>query len=366
MFKLPHRKQVGKNITENREMSQKINKFQEASSQTLKIGVLLLLSIVLTGTVGFHIIEGMKLLDSLYMTVITISTVGFKEVGDEPLSELGKIFTMGLIFTSLGSLAYVGTNMARFVFDGELANYIKTYRVDKKIAKLKNHVIIVGYGRNGEQAAEELKEHGVDFVIVDKRDNVISRVRQNPELLYIKGDATHEDVLEKARIYDARALIATTPNDADNVFVVLTARSMNPGMTIISRASEMESQMKLKRAGATNVIMPERIGGQRMAKLVHQPDVVEFLEYILLQKSRDVSLEEVSCKNLSHRFVGKSIADLKVREISGANIVGIKISGARYVFNPDPNMILSRNDQLFVLGTPEQIQKLQEVMQSAE
>jgi len=272
-------------------MSQQYNKFQEISSQTFKIGIGLIVSIIVVGTIGYHTLEGWKIIDSLYMTIITVSTVGFKEVGSAPLSQGGKIFTMGLIVTSLGSLAYVGSNMARFVFDGELANYIKTYRVDKKIAKLKNHVIIVGYGRNGEQAAVELAEHGVDFVIVDKRDNVISRIRENPELLYIKGDATHEDVLEQAKVYKARALIATTPNDADNVFVVLTARSMNPGLTIISRASEIESQMKLKRAGASNIIMPERIGGQRMAKLVHQPDVVEFLEYILLQKSRDVSLE---------------------------------------------------------------------------
>ena len=343
-------------------MSQQFNKFQEASSRTLKIGIGLLISIITFGTAGYHFIEGMNFLDSLYMTVITVSTVGFKEVGSEPLSAQGKIFTIALIITSLGSLAYVGSNMARFVFDGELANYIKTYRVDKKIAKLKNHVIIVGYGRNGEQAAMELSEHGVDFVIVDKRDNVITRIRQNPELLYIKGDATHEEVLEQVRIHEARALIATTPNDADNVFVVLTARSMNPGLTVISRASELESQMKLKRAGATNVIMPERIGGQRMAKLVHQPDVVEFLEYILLQNTKDVSLEEVSCKPLAQKFVGKSIGDLKVREISGANIIGIKISGARYVFNPDPQMILSRNDQLFVLGNPEQIRKLREWM----
>ena len=343
-------------------MSQQFNKFQEASSRTLKIGIGLLISIITFGTAGYHFIEGMNFLDSLYMTVITVSTVGFKEVGSEPLSAQGKIFTIGLIITSLGSLAYVGSNMARFVFDGELANYIKTYRVDKKIAKLKNHVIIVGYGRNGEQAAMELSEHGVDFVIVDKRNNVITRIRQNPELLYIKGDATHEEVLEQVRIHEARALIATTPNDADNVFVVLTARSMNPGLTVISRASELESQMKLKRAGATNVIMPERIGGQRMAKLVHQPDVVEFLEYILLQNTKDVSLEEVSCKPLAQKFVGKSIGDLKVREISGANIIGIKISGARYVFNPDPQMILSRNDQLFVLGNPEQIRKLREWM----
>lgn len=347
-------------------MNQQQNKFQEASSRTIQIGVGLLLSIVFFGTLGYHLIEKLDLIDSLYMTVITISTVGFKEVGAEPLSSTGKIFTMGLIITSLGSLAYVGSNMARFIFDGELANYIKTYKVDKSIAKLKDHVIIVGFGRNGEQAALELKEHGVEFVVVDKRDNVISRVRQDPDLLYIKGDATHEDVLEKARVKQARALIATTPNDADNVFVVLTARSINPNLTIISRASELESQMKLKRAGATNVIMPERIGGQRMAKLVHQPDVVEFLEYILLQKTNDVNLEEVKCKNLSQRFVGKSISELKVREISGANIIGIKISGARYVFNPDPKMILSRNDELFVLGNPEQIKKLKEVMISNE
>jgi voltage-gated potassium channel len=347
-------------------MNLQYNKFQKVSGRTIRTGAGLLIGIVLAGTAGYHFIEGMNIIDSLYMTIITVTTVGFNEAGNEPLSTAGKIFTMILIVTSLGSLVYVGSNLARFIFDGELTNYLKTNRVDKKIAKLKNHVIIVGYGRNGEQAATELAENGVDFVIIDKRDNVISRIRENPKLLYIKGDATSEEVLEQAQIYEARALIATTPNDADNVFVVLTARSMNPGLIIISRASEMESQMKLKRAGATNIIMPERIGGQRMAKLVHQPDVVEFLEYVLLQKTRDVSLEEVSCKMLSQKFVGKSIADLRVREVSGANIIGIKISGARYVFNPDPKMILSRNDQLFVLGNPEQIKKLKMVMEARE
>ena len=340
---------------------QHYNKFQEESNLTIKIGVGVLLSLVTIGTLGYHFIEGWEIIDCLYMTIITIATVGFKEAG--PLSTGGKIFTMGLIVTSLGSLAYVGTSIARFVFDGDLANYIKTYRVDKKIEKLKNHVIIVGYGRNGEQAAIELAEHGVDFVIIDRRDNVVARIREDRELLYIKGNATHEEVLEQAGIYEARALIATTPNDADNVFVVLTARSMNPGLTVISRASEMGSQMKLKRAGATNVIMPERIGGQRMAKLVHQPDVVEFLEYILLQKTQDVSLEEVSCRNLPQQYVGKSIYDLKVREISGANVIGIKTGGARYIFNPDPKMIISRNDQLFVLGSPGQIKKMKDTLE---
>jgi voltage-gated potassium channel len=236
--------------------------------------------------------------------------------------------------------------------------------VDKKIAKLKNHVIIVGFGRNGEQAAIELAENGVDFVVVDKRDNVIGRVRENPELLYIKGDATHEEVLEQARIHDARAIIVTTPQDADNVFVVLTARSMNPGLTVISRASEMESLMKLKRAGATNVIMPERIGGQRMAKLVHQPDVVEFLEYILLQKSKDVILEELSCRKMAQQWVGKAIGDMKIMEHTGANVIGIKTGGARYIYNPDPQMIISRNDNLFVLGGPAQIMKMKDLLEN--
>ena len=340
---------------------QQYNKFYEVSSLTIKIGVVLLFLLIIAGTVGYRLIEEWEWIDCLYMTIITMATVGFKEVG--PLSLAGKIFTMGLIITSLGILAYVTTNLARFVFDGDLANYIKTFRVDKRIAKLKNHVIIVGFGRNGEQAAIELAENGVDFVVVDKRDNVIGRVRENPDLLYIKGDATHEEVLEQARIHDARAIIVTTPQDADNVFVVLTARSMNPGLTVISRASEMESLMKLKRAGATNVIMPERIGGQRMAKLVHQPDVVEFLEYILLQKTQDVILEELPCRKMAQQWVGKSIADMRIRETTGANIIGIKTGGARYVFNPDPQMILSRNDQLFVLGNRKQIDRLQVVME---
>lgn len=340
---------------------QQYNKFYEVSSLTIKVGLVLLVSLILIGAAGYRLIEGWEWIDCFYMTIITMATVGFKEVG--PLSVTGKIFTMGLIITSLSILAYVTTNLARFVFDGDLANYIKTYRVDKRIAKLKNHVIIVGFGRNGEQAAIELAENGVDFVVVDKRDNVIGRVRENPELLYIKGDATHEEVLEQARIHDARAIIITTPQDADNVFVVLTARSMNPGLTVISRASEMESLMKLKRAGATNVIMPERIGGQRMAKLVHQPDVVEFLEYILLQKSKDVILEELSCRKMAQQWVGKSIGDMKIMENTGANVIGIKTGGARYVYNPNPQMILSRNDNLFVLGGPAQIEKMKELME---
>lgn len=342
-------------------MSQSTNKFQDVSNRTLRIGVLLLVSMLTIGTVAYVYLEGFSLIDAFFMTIITISTVGFSEV--HPLSDVGKMFTSGLIITSLGSLAYVGSNLAKFVFDGELVNYLKTYRVDKKIQKLKDHVIIIGYGRNGEQVTTELRECGIDFVVIDKRENVISRLREDEHILYIRGDATHEDILKHAGIDTARALIATTPNDADNVFVALTARSMNPSLKIVSRASEMESVSKLKRAGVTNVIMPERIGGQRMAKLVTQPDVVEFLEYILLQQSKDVSLEEISCTNMGDCFVNHSIEELKSRDMSGINIVGIKISGAKYIFNPSSELTLSRGDQLFVLGSPDQIKQFRNLLE---
>ena len=343
-------------------MSQPYNKFQAVSKKTIRTAIVLLLLLISSGTLFYWTYESYPLIDAFFMTIITISTVGFAVI--HPLSDVGKLFTSGLIMFSLGSLAWVGSNLARFIFDGELKIYLKTYRVDKKIMKLKDHTIIIGYGRNGEQAAIELRDSGVDFVVIDKRENVIGRAREDEDLLYIRGDATHEDVLHQARIEYAKALIATTPNDADNVFVVLTARSINPGLKIISRASEIESITKLRRAGATNVIMPERIGGQRMAKLVTQPDVVEFLEYILLQQSKDVSLEEISCNHLATCFVNKPMKDLRAKDKSGINIVGIKISGAKYVFNPDPELTLSRSDQLFVLGSPVQIKEFRNLLEN--
>ncbi|HZL10379.1 MAG TPA: potassium channel protein [Prolixibacteraceae bacterium] len=343
-------------------MNQPHNKFQEVSNKTFRTAIVLLFLLLLSGTLFYWGYEQYPLIDAFFMTIITVSTVGFGMI--HPLSDTGKLFTSGLIMFSLGSLAWVGSSMARFIFDGELKNYLKTYRVDKKIMKLKDHTIIVGYGRNGEQAAMELQDSGMDFVIIDKRETVFSRIRENDSLLYIRGDATHEDTLFQARIEHAKALIATTPNDADNVFVVLTARSINPGLKIISRASEMESVTKLRRAGATNVIMPERIGGQRMAKLVTQPDVVEFLEYILLQKSKDVSLEEISCTKMATCFVNKPLKILYSKNRSGINIVGIKISGAKYVFNPAPELTLSRGDQLFVLGSPTQISEFRYLLEN--
>lgn len=330
-------------------------KLQQTSNRAIRIGVVLLLGILIIGTFGYMILEKLSFLDGLYMTVITISTVGYKEVGNHTFEAPGKIFTIFLILISLGTLAYIGSMVIKFIIDGELKHYLKLHKVEKKIQQLKNHVIIVGYGRNGEQAVTELRQHNVDCVIIERRENAIARIESDSSLLYIKGDATQEEILEKARVRSAKAIIITLPDDADNVFVVLTVRALNKNITIISRASEMTSVKKLSLAGANNVIMPELIGGQHMAKLVHQPDIIEFLDNVLLQKSKDVQLVEIFCENLAKAHIGKSIGNLKVREHSGANIIGIKTAELKYIFNPDPSTVLTNEINLFVLGNPEQI-----------
>ncbi|UCG26846.1 MAG: potassium channel protein [Bacteroidales bacterium] len=322
--------------------------------------VTLLVLVILIGNIGFMIIEGFSPMESFFMTIITISTVGFQEV--RPLSEAGRLFTAFLIIFSLGIFGYVVTNVTRFIVDGIFRNYYKDNKVKKRIHKLNNHVILCGYGRNGKQAAIELLENEELFVIIESSENLIEKIREETSLLYINGDATQEDILWEAGIKKAKALITTLPNDADNLLLVITARQINPGITIISRASDDKSDVKLKRAGANNVIMSDKIGGQRMAKLVTQPDVVEFLEYIMLQRKKDVSLNEVSCKNLSSCFADKSIRQLDVRNVSGANIVGLKRPDKTYIINPDPEIVLTTKDQLFVLGTGEQITRLKEII----
>jgi voltage-gated potassium channel len=323
--------------------------------KNITIALLLLLGIVLVGVIGFVLFEGYTLTEAFFMTVITISTVGFEEV--HPLDDTGMIFSSFLIITSFGIFVYVVTTFTRFLVEGIFRNYYKDSKVKKRIRKLSGHVIVCGYGRNGRQAAVELIDHQKSFVIIENNKEVLEHIRDETDFLYIEGDATHEEILEAAQIIQAHAIIATLPNDADNLFIVLTARQLSKEIKIISRASEDKSDIKLKRAGANNVIMPDRIGGQRMAKLILQPDVVEFLEYIMLQRSRDVSLEELSCSELADCFENKTIRELGIRNVTGANIVGMKKEGA-YIFNPAPDVVLSAKDQLFVLGNPEQLRKL--------
>ncbi|MFO7829171.1 MAG: potassium channel protein [Bacteroidales bacterium] len=324
----------------------------------IAIGLLMLVFII--GTIGYLVIEDFTFTEAFFMTIITISTVGFREV--RPLSEFGQFFTAFLIIISFGIFAYAVTTLTRYIVDGVFRNYLKDNKVKSKIEKLNNHVIIVGYGRNGRQAIEELKRHKYPVVIVDNEESIIKDIRENAGLLYIQGDGTEDQTLLDAKIDTAKALITALPNDADNLFVVLTARAMNPDITIISRAANFNSDKKLRSAGATNVIMPDKIGGQRMAKLVAQPDVVDFIEYVMLRESEGVHIEEVDCKGLTLSFAEKSIGDWSIRAATGANIIGIKTSDNKYIVNPTPDIRISENDQIFVLGDPDQISKLKKVL----
>ncbi len=331
--------------------------------RTIVYGVGALMLIVVVGAIGFMLIEDTRFIDALYMTMITISTVGFREVF--PLSDGGKLFTVLLIIFSFGIFGYVITSITRLVVEGALQQSYKQYQVKKQIVKLENHVVVCGYGRNGFQACVELKEHGEKFVILEKRDHVVARILEDPKLLYVQGDASSEEILEMAQIRKAKALITALPNDADNIFVVLTAREMNPKLKIISRASEFRSDLKLRHAGATNVIMPDRIGGQRMAKLVTQPDVVEFVENILLQRTMDVRLTEISCSNISEDNTRKTIHELNLRKRTGANLVGLKTPEGTYIFNPSPQIKISKDDKLFVLGTHEQVEMFKSILKES-
>jgi voltage-gated potassium channel len=236
---------------------------------------------------------------------------------------------------------------------------------------MKNHTIICGFGRNGKQAAIELDDHNEQFVIIEKNPEVVEKIRDFKNFAYIQGDATNDVVLEEAKIFEAKALVTTMPADADNLFVVLSAREMESHpennktgnrITIISRASQDHSDKKLKLAGADNVIMPDKIGGKRMAKLVVQPDVVEFIDYLMLQSDKDVTIAEITCHNLANCFVDKSIRELNFKSISGAYIIGIKTSNNDYIVNPPAAFILSKSDKLFVLGTLSQIIELKEAL----
>ena len=327
----------------------------------LKTAIILVILIITVGTVGFYSLSDCTLFDAFYMTIITVTTVGFSEVIE--LDTWGRLFTAFLIINSWLIIGYAAATIYLYIQTGNLQKKIKDYNVKKRIVNMRDHVIICGYGRNGYQACEELKEHGINFVIVEKRDNVVEYIREDPELLFIQGDAASEETMNLAQIKHARALITALPKDADNMYVVLTAREMNPKLQIISRASEFRSDVKLRRVGADNVIMPDRIGGQRMAKLVAQPDVVEFWEYILLQHVKDVSLETIVCNKSGKIDEENTIRALRLREKSGgANIVGIKTTDGNFIFNPSPDFALHYNDMLFVLGSPDQIQSLRNIL----
>ena len=335
--------------------------------RNIYIASLSLLIIFIGGISGYILLENYTFFEAFYMTTITISTVGYGEV--HPLSQHGMIFTAILIIFSLGFFGYFLTSITRIFIDGDYKKIIKLYLRNKKINKLKNHVIVCGFGRNGRQAVIDLLTTGEKVIIIDSKNDVIGEdineeIIKNKNVTIVHGDASHEETLFKVNIESAKAMILTLPNDAENLLIILTSRDINTRMKIISRASDEHSYSKLKRAGADNVIMPDIVGGSRMAKLVNEADTVEFLEMIMLRDGVDVNLDEISCNDLASCFVNSTISELDIRKKTGANIIGLKYGNGEYKFNPSGDRKLRKEDKLFVLGKVEQIKKLKSLLKS--
>ena len=316
----------------------------------------LLFLIILVGTVGFVYNAEYSWVNALYMTVITISTVGFKEV--QPLDVDAKIFTIFLIITSITIFGYIVSVITDYIANNKFIEELKFKQVQKKIQRLENHTIVCGFGRNGKQAMARLKSYKRGCVIIESDPELIEEIELDGEMLYIRGDATSDEVLLSAGIDRASSLITTLPSDADNLYVVLSARQLNGECTIVSRASIDTSNRKLKVAGADNVIMPDKIGGAHMASLVVTPDIIEFIDRLSIEGESSSNIEELVIENLPNEYKNKSIFDLDLRKRTGCTVIGFKTPGKEYIINPDASTKLVPKSKLIVIGNPEEIQKL--------
>jgi voltage-gated potassium channel len=321
------------------------------------LGALLLLFTLLTlGILGYMLISGDSFIDALYMTVITVSTVGFGL--NHPLTPEGKLFTIFMIFLSASLYGYIIKMISENIANGNFFEELKHKKMQKQIDSLINHTIVCGYGRNGKQALMKLRKFNQQTVIVEM-DSENATLLEKDKNLVVLGDATDDEILEKSGIFKAKNLIVALPSDADNLFIVLSARQMNKNLTIISRASDESSYKKLKIAGADNVIMPDRLGGDHMASLVVTPDIIEFVDMLSLDGDYTANLEEIIVDDLPKAYISKSILDLDLRNKTGCSVIGFKTIDNDYIVNPEADIILVAGSKLIVLGRPEQIEKLQ-------
>jgi voltage-gated potassium channel len=327
----------------------------------MRLAVLLLLLALLTGIIGFIYIEEYTLLEAFYMTIITISTVGFQEV--RPLSPDGQLFSSILILLNILVLSYTLSAFSYYVVEGQVFKRIYIKRMEKEIKKMEDHVIVCGYGKYGKEIISHLYKHGMEALIIEKDEDAVKQLQADDrKLKHIHADATQDETLEFAGIGRAQAIIAALPDDSDNLFIVLSARQLNREIVIISRSKDTRSENKLELAGANHVILPEQIGGFYMATLVSKPSATEFFAFISDELEHDIGFAEMSYNTVPDEYKNRSIKELKIRKATGANIIGFKTADGRYKVNPAPDSVLEPNTSFILVGNTDQLQKLQEMM----
>jgi len=313
-----------------------------------------LLMVLVAGTIGFTWIEGWSVLDAFFMTVITLSTIGYGEV--HPLSAGGRVFTVFIVFLGVGSMAFAVKEATRVMLEGELRQVLGRRKLVKRIGSLSNHYIVCGYGRMGKVIATEFQDARVPFVVIERDQEILSELGDS--VLWINGDATQDAVLEAAGVRRAKGLVSVLSSDAENLFVVLSARSMNGSLVIVARAGEDGTGQKLLRAGATKVVSPYRIGGTRIAHAILKPVVVDFLELATKTNNLELAIEELPVAETSP-LAGKVITETGLRQDYGVIVIAIKRKGGQMTFNPTKDTRVEAGDTLILLGEGRQMDRIE-------
>jgi len=319
----------------------------------LFVPILLIIVINSFGTIGYMVIEGWNFRDSLFMTVTTLTTVGYGEVHD--LTPRGEIFTIVLLTLGVGTILYLLSALAKIVLEGELTQIIGRSRLERKIRYLKDHYIVCGFGRMGKTVVKELASNGVDIIIIEKQP-VDTAFKD--DFVIVEGDATKDNVLVQAGIERAYGLVSVLPTDAENLFVVLTARGLNPNLLIFTRAGEEGSEEKILRAGADRVVSPYHTGGMRIANMILKPAVVDFIEYATKAGNLEIQLEEVEILPGS-ALGGKTLEASGIGRDLGIIIAAIKKPDGSMQFNPTSKSVMESGDTLIALGEISKLKTLE-------
>jgi voltage-gated potassium channel len=320
---------------------------------TFAFGVLA--AVLLGGTLGYMFIEGWTWYDSLYMTVITVGTIGYEEVA--PLSPVGRAFNMAVIFAGFGTMFLVVGTTVDFIFEGHWRQFVEGRRMNRRIDSLDRHHIVAGMGRVGSVVARQLADEGAPFIIIDKDKDVIE-LADEKDWIVLAADATDQDSLVQAGVERARSLVSTLDTDADNLFVTFTARSLNPDLFIVARSTHESNEDRLRQAGANRVITPNAVSGRRMATMVLHPVVSDFLDLVTHGEEVEFRLQEVVLGPQS-QFAGKTIGESRVRDVTGAYVLAIQSPEGHVSTSPPADAMMNAHDKLVVLGTAEQLEALE-------
>ncbi len=327
------------------------------AARRLLWAIIALYLIVVIGIVGYVLIEGWSFLDALFMTITTITTVGYNEV--HPLSDAGRVFTIFLIVGGVGGALYTLTAIVAYLIEGELGITLGRRQMKNRIARLREHFILCGYGRVGQEIGHVFNEEGISFVVIDKDPTSIASAEKDG-CLYLMADATNDEVLKEVGIERARGLVVAVGSDADSTYITLSARQLRPDIFIEARASSSEAEVKLKKAGANRIVSPFSIGARRMAMLALRPAVVDFIDTVTYRRGREMQMENVAVND------GSSLVGLTVGEVhhgSQATILAISRKGGKLLANPSDEEIIEAGDMLIAMGAREHLASLEEICQ---